>query len=90
MTEPLTLTIQATPNPNALKLVLNRVVTTQGKTYRDAASADVVWARDLLEIAGIRQIFALNDFVSVTKTPEATWEFLVPEVERVLRAAFTS
>ena len=88
MTEPLEITVQGTPNPNAAKFTLNRVVSSQGKTYRDAAVADAAWAKTLLGIAGVIQVFALNNFISVTKRPEADWSLIGPQVEQVLQKAF--
>ena len=88
MTEPLAIDIQATPNPNAAKWTLNRTVATQGKTYRDAATADVAWAKRLLQIQGVAQVFAINNFISINKTPDADWNAIAPLVEQVLRRAF--
>ena len=88
MPEPLELSIQGTPNPNAAKFTLNRTVSTQGKTYRDAAGADVEWAKRVLGIAGVLQVFSVNNFISVNKAPEAQWDTIVPQIERVLREAF--
>jgi len=88
MAEPLEIVVGATPNPNAAKFTLNRVVTTQGETYRDPASAQAPWARQLLGLAGVTQVFALHNFISVTKAPDADWGLVVPQVERVLREAF--
>ncbi len=88
MTEPLTISAQGTPNPNAAKFTLNRTVATQGATYRDAATADTPWAKQLLAIPGVTQVFAVNNFVSVTKRPEADWNQVGPQVEGVLRQAF--
>ena len=89
MTEPLAIVSQGTPNPNAVKFILNRVVGSQGKTYRDAATADITWAKALLGISGVTQVFALNNFISVNKTPEADWSLIGPQVEQVLRQAFS-
>ncbi len=88
MAEPLEISVQGTPNPNAAKFTLNRVVTTKGETYRDVASATVEWARRILSIAGVTQVFALQNFISVTKAPEAEWDVLGPKIEQVLRQAF--
>ena len=85
MADSLELSIQATPNPNAIKFTFNRVLTTQGKTYRDAASADVEWVKRLLGIPGITQVFVLNNFLSIMKQSEADWNDLGPQIERVLR-----
>ena len=87
MGDPLEIIVQGTPNPNAAKFTLNRVVATQGKTYRDAASAEAEWAKQLLGIAGVTQVFAINNFISVNKTPEADWAVLGPQIEDVLRKA---
>ncbi len=88
MTEPLAIVAQGTPNPNAAKFTLNRVVATQGKTYRDASTADAEWAKQLLGIAGVTQVFAVNNFVSVNKRSEADWSTIGPQVEQVLRRVF--
>ena len=88
MTEPLTIVAQGTPNPNAAKFTLNRLVAAEGKTYRDSAAADAAWAKQLLMIPGVTQVFAINNFVSVNKRPEADWNAIGPDVERVLRETF--
>ena len=88
MGEAVEVTVQGTPNPNAAKFTLNRVVATQGTTYRDASSAEADWAKKLLAIAGVTQVFAVNNFVSVTKRPEVAWETIGPQVEQVLKEAF--
>jgi len=88
MSETLSISVQATPNPNAAKFTLNRVVATQGTTYRDAASAQAPWAKQLLAIDGVTQLFAINNFVSVTKTPQADWNVLRLQIERILRDTF--
>ena len=90
MPGPVEISVQGTPNPNAAKFTLNRLVAAQGKTYRDAASAETEWARQLLAIAGVTQVFAVNNFVSVNKTAEAEWGAIGPQVEQVLRRAFDS
>jgi len=88
MAESIEITMQGTPNPNAAKFTLNRVVTAQGKTYRDSSAADVEWAKQLLMIPGVVQVFAINSFISVNKRPEADWNVIGPQVERVLRETF--
>jgi len=89
MSEPLEILVEGTPNPNAAKFTLNRVVATQGKTYRDAVTADA-WAKALLSIPGVTQVFAVNNFISVTKSPDAEWDAIVPRVEEGLRKAFNA
>ena len=88
MTEPLEIAVQGTPNPNAAKFTLNRVVVAQGTTYRDRAAAQPGWAQRLLGIAGVTQVFALQTFITVSKIPEGDWSVIAPQVERVLHEAF--
>jgi len=79
--------VQPTPNVHALKFTLDRRLT-QGRsetyTSREQASASPL-AQRLLSIPGVRMVFLLNDFVTITREPDADWERIVPEVERVLR-----
>ena len=88
MSEPLSIGVQGTPNPNAAKYTLNRVIAAQGKTYRDPAAADTEWAKQLLAIPGVTQVFAINNFISINKTAEADWNVIGPQVERVLHSVF--
>ena len=90
MTMPLELSAQATPNPNAIKYTLNRVIASRGVTYREAAGEGPDWAKRLLGVAGIAQVFAMHNFISVTKRPDADWNQLGPAVERVLRDVFAA
>jgi len=88
MPDALEITAQGTPNPNAAKFVLNRTLAAQGRTYRDPSAAEAEWVKQLLAIAGVTQVFVLNDFVSVTKAPQAQWAVISPAVEQILRQAF--
>lgn len=90
MADPLEISVQGTPNPNAAKFTLNREVATTGTTYREAASAQVEWARQILQIPGVVQVFAINNFISVNKTSEADWGVIGPQVEQILRGAFAA
>ncbi len=86
MTDPLTVTVQPTPNVNALKFILNRRVTEgRSRTFTDAAAATVPLARELLGIAGVRQVFFLNDFITVTRTEGTDWDAVVPQAESLIR-----
>lgn len=88
MSESLEIHISPTPNPHAMKVTLNRVVTAQGKTYRDAAGADTPWAKALLSIPGVVGVYAVNNFISVNKRPDIAWDAIVPQAEAALRQAF--
>ncbi|HUG41875.1 MAG TPA: NifU N-terminal domain-containing protein [Longimicrobiales bacterium] len=79
---------QQTPNPNAGKFVVSQQVAPVGtsRSYYDRKEAreDPV-ARALMALEGVRSVFMVDDFVTVTKIPAARWEALVPKVEEAIR-----
>ncbi|HEY8469748.1 MAG TPA: NifU N-terminal domain-containing protein [Longimicrobiales bacterium] len=87
MAEP-TVRFQPTPNPNAGKFSTDRTVVQNGsRSYFSAeqAAGDPV-AGALFAIPGVASVFMVADFITVTKTPDARWEELVPRVEQAIRA----
>ena len=84
---PVVVEIQGTPNPNAAKFTLDRVIMTQGTTYRAPAAGAPAWAARVLGIAGVTQVFALNTFITVTKAADGDWNAVAPQVERALNEA---
>lgn len=89
MTEPLTIASGGTPNPNALKLTLNRTVAERGESYRgDPSAAGAPWAKVLLAIPGVVGVYGVNNFISVNKEPAASWEAIVPAAEAALKQVF--
>jgi NFU1 iron-sulfur cluster scaffold homolog, mitochondrial len=79
---------QPTPNPNAGKFVVSQQVAPVGtsRSYYDPEEAreDPV-GRAVMRLGGIRSVFMVDDFITVTKTPAATWEDLAPRVEEAIR-----
>lgn len=89
MAEPLKILVGETPNPNAVKLTLNRTVASSGETYRgDPAAVSAPWAKALLGIPGVVGVFGINNFISVNKQPDADWEAIIPNAETALRQVF--
>ncbi|HEY8496660.1 MAG TPA: NifU N-terminal domain-containing protein [Limnochordales bacterium] len=79
-----------TPNPNAYKFTLDRFVTTGGSrsfANADQAAADPLAAR-LFAIEGVRALFFLNNFITVTKDPAHSWESLVPAIIEAIQDHF--
>ena len=87
---------ERTPNPNAMKFTCTiPVIAGSSRSFtRAAAAADNPLARALFEIPGVVGVFAVNDFVTVTRAPEVGWDALAPAVEgtvgRVLAAHGTT
>ena len=69
-----------TPNPNAMKFTLDitrpeRVPANRGDEVEDAFSGAV------LAVEGVASVFAVNDFVTVTRVPGAEWGPIACAVE---------
>jgi hypothetical protein len=89
---PLTISVQPTPNVNALKFVLDRRLTEgKSRTFRsvDEAAGEPL-AQALLGVPGVVQVFFLNDFITVTRAPDISWEQLADQVEETIQAHFSS
>jgi hypothetical protein len=80
------LEIQPTPNPNAMKFVLDRAVSQQPMSFFNAgAAADHPLAHRLFEIAGVSSLLLLGDFVTINKSSGARWD----DIKRQAKDALT-
>ena len=80
--------VQATPNPNAAKFVLDRSVSDQPTSFFNAGAAkDHPLATKLFGIPGVSSLLFLGDFITVNKSPEADWKLVTRRVKAVLAAA---
>jgi NFU1 iron-sulfur cluster scaffold homolog, mitochondrial len=82
---PFTVRFQETPNPNAVKCLLDRRAIDGSRSYADAPSAreDPIASR-LFEIAGVRNVLIHTDWITVGKTAESEWGPIRREIRRVL------
>ncbi len=81
-----------TPNPNAYKFTLDRLVTPGGSqsfASADQAAANPLAAR-LFAVEGVKALFFLNNFITVTKDPAASWETLVPAIVEAITDHFAA
>lgn len=79
---------QPTPNPNAGKFLVGQQVAPIGtsRSYYDSQEAgDDPVAKALMRLQGVRSVFMVDDFITVTKTPAASWEILVPRIQDAIR-----
>lgn len=76
---------QPTPNPNALKFILDRPISESPISFFTPASAkDHPLATKLFAIDGVTTLLLLGDFVTVNKAPEKPWSQITPQVKKVL------
>ena len=90
MTEPIEVWTEPTPNPNALKFTLNRtVVEGRSKTYASPEAAEASpLAKQLFDVAGVKSLFFLNNFITVTRQPGSDWPAIARQVEDRIRAHY--
>jgi hypothetical protein len=85
--------IQPTPNPNAMKFVLDAIVSEEPASFysREQAGANPAevnrLAEKLLAIQGVSNVLLLNDFVTVGKLPQARWSDINGRVKQILAQA---
>ena len=78
--------VEATPNPNARKFVLDRAAFPAPAGFRTPESAaGHPLASRLFAVPGVCGVLLLGDFVTVNKLPDATWRTVAPAVKRALR-----
>lgn len=73
---PVQIYMEANPNPNSLKFVLNFMLTDDGVSFDfpDAESAsDAPLAQELFNFAAVERVFITANFVTVTKKEEIDW-----------------
>ena len=78
--------VQATPNPNARKLVLDRAISPQPLSFFTAEAAEAhPLATELFKTPGVTNLLLLGDFITVSKRPEAQWKAIVAKVREILK-----
>ncbi|ASA21153.1 NifU N-terminal domain-containing protein [Paenibacillus donghaensis] len=77
--------VQTTPNPNSIKINTNQTLF-EGPSSTSLKQGDATehpLAIALLAIEGVDNIFGIRDFVTISKTADASWDTILPQVEDV-------
>ncbi len=76
---------ESTPNPNAVKVLLDGPMAASPRSYREppAEGCTDALAVALYAIDGVRVVLIHHEFVTVGKAPEAKW----PAIKRKAKAA---
>jgi hypothetical protein len=79
---------QETPNPNAVKCVLDRPAGRGVRSYFKAedAAGDAL-AAALFAVPGVTNLLINGDWITVSKRPEADWKKIKAGVEAALGSA---
>ena len=83
---------EGTPNPNALKFVLDKALLEKG-TYNfpdKESSKDSPLANRLFNINSVKEVFIGKDFITVSKLPEANWDTIYDKLIESINKHFDS
>ena len=78
--------VQSTPNPNALKFVLNVPVKTEGKvTYKNASACRYnPMAAALFAIPNITEVYFFDNYVTVTQDGHGNWDQIEEQIKKII------
>ncbi len=68
---------QPTPNPNAVKFIVNGMFPAGSHAFMSAAEAEKdALAKEIFALGNITSVFYMNNFLTVSKTPSGDWNNL--------------
>jgi len=83
----MSITSMPTPNPNAMKFSVGVPIGGPGTVVKGAES-DVAFAADLVKLDGVTSVFFTADFVTISKTADASWDQITQEATAILESHF--
>lgn len=80
------ISVQGTPNPNAAKFVVGgATLGAKSRSYFNAGEAgDDRLAERLFEVEGVRALLIVDNFITVTKADEVTWDDIVEDITWII------
>lgn len=82
------LDISPTPNPNSLKCTLRKgaFIPEGMESFRSAEeAAGHALGERLFGVEGVTDVFIVPQFLTITKSPAAHWDDILPAVQRAVR-----
>jgi hypothetical protein len=80
--------IDPTPNPNALKFTASETIFEGRISYKSGDEPAENVASSLLSIEGVESIFGFQDFITINKTINSSWDDIIPKVQTVFESEF--
>ena len=83
---PYTINIQPTPNPNALKFILNERVINRGNvTFKNAEEAqNTPLVQALFALPNVTEVFLNENYVTVTQSGQAAWDEMENSIQTLI------
>lgn len=79
--------VQSTPNPNALKFIVNTNLKSDGKATFNSVqdAAGLVLVESVFTIPGVKQVYLFQNTMTVTHTGDMDNDLLAQDVEAILK-----
>ena len=74
------------PPPDEVPAAVAKAMARAAKPVAFAVGIIMLVYLPLMALEGVASVFMVEDFVTVTKRPEADWQELIPRVEAAIRA----
>jgi Fe-S cluster biogenesis protein NfuA len=88
----ITIYTEANPNPNSLKFVLNTMLVPEGATFdfpdKETAQKSTLVLELFEKFDFIKRVFVMNNFITVTKSEEISWQDVAAEVKQHIKNYF--
>lgn len=83
---------EGTPNPNALKFVLDKVILESGTVnFPDKSSSNnSPLAQKFFELPFVKEVFFGRDFITISKTTESAWDDIYDSLLKIINNYFES
>jgi len=88
---PITIYVESTPNPAAMKFVANKSLTSdtyEFKTQKDAIYAPL--ASELFNFPFVKEVFISANYISISKTDAVEWQEITNELREYIRSYIES
>jgi len=83
---PITIYVESTPNPMAMKFVANKKLVSRVYEYKSAEEAtDSPLATELFKFPYIKEVFFDSNYISIIRQPKILWEDIMMELREFLR-----
>lgn len=84
---PISVYAEATPNPESLKFVVNKLLVRGHSFDFDSLenSDKSPIAQELFQMGFVKRVFIANNFVTITKTEDKMWVELIPDLRKFIK-----
>ncbi|GAB3331779.1 hypothetical protein GCM10027429_10470 [Marivirga atlantica] len=86
--QPVTIYMEANPNPNSLKFATNQMLVPEGDSFDFPAQEDTKkapLANKLFDFPFVDRVFYMSNFVTVTKKPEYEWVEIQVQIKDLIK-----